>query len=75
MYKPGMFIGAVVNPNFQTLDLQLIRMRKKVEAGAQFFQTQDICKRAWPSTVDGCLAMGHVLSYRRHDLEHASLCC
>jgi methylenetetrahydrofolate reductase (NADPH) len=42
VFKPDMFIGAVVNPNFQPLDLQLIKMRKKVEAGAQFFQTQAV---------------------------------
>jgi methylenetetrahydrofolate reductase (NADPH) len=40
--KPDMFIGAVVNPNFQPLDLQLMKMRKKVEAGVQFFQTQAV---------------------------------
>jgi 5,10-methylenetetrahydrofolate reductase len=41
-FKPDMFNGAVVNPNFQPLDLQMIKMRKKVEAGAQFFQTQAV---------------------------------
>jgi 5,10-methylenetetrahydrofolate reductase len=40
--KPEMFIGAVVNPNFKPLDLQLMKMEKKVEAGAQFFQTQAV---------------------------------
>ena len=35
-------IGAVVNPGFEPLDLQLIKMEKKVAAGAQFFQTQAI---------------------------------
>jgi 5,10-methylenetetrahydrofolate reductase len=35
-----MFIGTVVNPNFQPLDLQLMKMKKKIDAGAQFFQTQ-----------------------------------
>lgn len=39
---PDIFIGAVVNPNFQPLDLQLMKMGKKVEAGAQFFQTQAV---------------------------------
>jgi methylenetetrahydrofolate reductase (NADPH) len=42
IHKPDMSIGAVVNPNFQPLDLQLLKMRKKVEAGAQFFQTQAV---------------------------------
>lgn len=35
-------LGAVVNPNFVPLDLQLMKMRKKIEAGAQFFQTQAV---------------------------------
>jgi methylenetetrahydrofolate reductase (NADPH) len=49
MYKPDMFIGAVVNPNFQPLELQLLKMRKKAEAGAEFFQTQAVYDDA---TVD-----------------------
>ena len=39
---PDICIGAVVNPNFEPLDLQLIKMEKKIEAGAQFFQTQAV---------------------------------
>lgn len=39
---PDIFIGAVVNPNFQPLDLQMMKMGKKVAAGAQFFQTQAV---------------------------------
>jgi 5,10-methylenetetrahydrofolate reductase len=35
-------LGAVVNPNFQPLDLQLLKMEKKIEAGAEFFQTQAV---------------------------------
>ncbi len=35
-------LGAVVNPNFAPLDLQLLKMEKKIEAGAQFFQTQAV---------------------------------
>ncbi len=35
-------LGAVVNPNFEPLDLQLLKMKKKVDAGAQFFQTQAV---------------------------------
>ena len=35
-------LGAVVNPNFQPLDLQLLKMEKKLEAGAEFFQTQTV---------------------------------
>ena len=41
-HHPDMSIGAVVNPNFEPLDLQLMKMGKKVEAGAQFFQTQAV---------------------------------
>lgn len=35
-------LGAVVNPNFQPLDLQLLKMEKKIAAGAEFFQTQAV---------------------------------
>lgn len=38
----NMALGAVVNPNFEPLDLQLAKMEKKIEAGAQFFQTQTV---------------------------------
>lgn len=41
-HRPDMFVGAVVNPNFQPLELQLLKMAKKVDAGAQFFQTQAV---------------------------------
>jgi 5,10-methylenetetrahydrofolate reductase len=42
---PDLFPGAVVNPGADTeaaLDLQIIKMEKKIEAGARFFQTQGI---------------------------------
>ncbi|MFH1137334.1 MAG: methylenetetrahydrofolate reductase [Pseudomonadota bacterium] len=35
-------LGAVVNPNFKPLDLQLMKMEKKIAAGAEFFQTQAV---------------------------------
>jgi len=35
-------LGGVVNPNFDPLDLQLLKMEKKIEAGARFFQTQAV---------------------------------
>jgi 5,10-methylenetetrahydrofolate reductase len=41
----GFLPGAVVNPGADTdvaLDLQIMKMEKKMEAGAQFFQTQAI---------------------------------
>ncbi len=43
--KPNFFPGAVVNPGANTeaaLELQLMKMEKKIEAGARFFQTQAI---------------------------------
>ncbi|MDZ7838996.1 MAG: methylenetetrahydrofolate reductase [Actinomycetota bacterium] len=43
--KPSFFKGAVVNPGADTheaMELQLIKMQKKIEMGAQFFQTQAI---------------------------------
>lgn len=43
--KPTFFPGAVVNPGADTeaaRELQLIKMEKKIEAGARFFQTQAI---------------------------------
>ena len=39
---PDFTIGAVVNPNFAPLELQLMKMEKKIDAGAEFFQTQAI---------------------------------
>jgi len=43
--KPSFFPGAVVSPGADTeakLELQLIKMEKKIEAGAGFFQTQAV---------------------------------
>lgn len=43
--KPNFFPGAVVNPGADTeaaFELQLIKMEKKIEVGAKFFQTQAI---------------------------------
>jgi methylenetetrahydrofolate reductase (NADPH) len=39
---PDLFIGAVVNPTAEALDLQALKMRKKVAAGARFFQSQAV---------------------------------
>ena len=42
---PDLFCGAVVNPgadNEAAMDLQIMKMEKKVEAGAKFFQTQAV---------------------------------
>jgi methylenetetrahydrofolate reductase (NADPH) len=43
--KPSFFKGAVVNPGADTeasYELQIIKMKKKIDQGAQFFQTQAI---------------------------------
>lgn len=39
---PDFFIGAVVTPSADPLEPQIIKMKKKVEAGAKFFQTQAV---------------------------------
>jgi 5,10-methylenetetrahydrofolate reductase len=42
---PDFFAGAVVNPGADTeaaFEMQIIKMQKKIEAGARFFQTQGI---------------------------------
>ena len=41
-HPTDLVLGAVVNPSFAPLDLQLMKMKKKIEAGAQFFQTQAV---------------------------------
>ena len=40
--KPEFCIGAVVNPGADPVEPEIIKMEKKIEAGAQFFQTQAI---------------------------------
>lgn len=39
---PGFCAGAVVNPGAQPLEPQILKMEKKLEAGAEFFQTQAV---------------------------------
>jgi len=39
---PGFCLGAVVNPGSDDLEMQLLKMRKKIDAGAEFFQTQAV---------------------------------
>ena len=39
---PKFCIGAVVNPGADPIEPQILKMEKKIEAGAQFFQTQAI---------------------------------
>lgn len=40
--SPDFFLGAVVSPSADPLEPQIIKMKKKVEAGARFFQTQAV---------------------------------
>jgi 5,10-methylenetetrahydrofolate reductase len=40
--KPSFFLGASVTPGANPVEPQIIKMEKKVAAGAQFFQTQAI---------------------------------
>lgn len=39
---PKFCVGAVVNPGTDPLEPQIIKMEKKIEAGAEFFQTQAV---------------------------------
>jgi 5,10-methylenetetrahydrofolate reductase len=40
--SPRFCLGAVVNPGADPIEPQIIKMEKKIEAGAEFFQTQAI---------------------------------
>jgi methylenetetrahydrofolate reductase (NADPH) len=40
--KPSLFLGAVVTPGADPVEPQIIKMKKKIEAGASFFQTQAV---------------------------------
>ena len=40
--RPAMFIGAAANPFADPFEFRVIRMAKKINAGAQFIQTQCI---------------------------------
>jgi len=39
---PSFFLGASVTPEYDPIELQLIKMEKKIKAGAKFFQTQAV---------------------------------
>lgn len=39
---PEFCVGAVVNPGAEPLEPQILKMEKKIEAGAEFFQTQAV---------------------------------
>ncbi len=40
--KPNFYLGACVTPGYEPLELQIIKMVKKINSGARFFQTQAI---------------------------------
>lgn len=40
--SPSFFLGASVTPEYDPIELQLIKMKKKIIAGAKFFQTQAV---------------------------------
>jgi methylenetetrahydrofolate reductase (NADPH) len=40
--SPHFFQGAVVTPEYDPVELQIIKMSKKIDAGAKFFQTQAV---------------------------------
>ncbi len=40
--SPNLFLGAVVTPGADPIQPQIVKMRKKIAAGARFFQTQAV---------------------------------
>ncbi len=40
--KPEFFVGAAVNPGVNPIEPEIIKMEKKIRAGASFFQTQAV---------------------------------
>jgi len=40
--NPNLFLGGVVSPGLEPIELQIMKMEKKIRAGAQFIQTQAI---------------------------------
>ncbi len=40
--KPEFYLGACVTPKYEPLELQILKMEKKIKAGARFFQTQAV---------------------------------
>ena len=42
VFQAGFCLGAVVTPGADPIELQLIKMEKKIAAGATFFQTQAV---------------------------------
>lgn len=40
--KTNFFLGACVTPEYDPIEIQLLKMQKKINAGARFFQTQAV---------------------------------
>ena len=40
--KTNFYLGACVTPKYEPLELQILKMEKKIKAGARFFQTQGV---------------------------------
>ncbi len=40
--KPDFYLGACVTPRYTPLEVQILKMEKKIKAGAKFFQTQAV---------------------------------
>lgn len=40
--SPTFFLGGVVSPGLEPIELQIMKMEKKIRAGAQFIQTQSV---------------------------------
>ncbi|MCT8976360.1 methylenetetrahydrofolate reductase [Clostridium sp. CX1] len=40
--KPDFYLGACVTPRYEPLEVQILKMEKKIKAGARFFQTQAV---------------------------------
>lgn len=55
---PGFFIGGAANPFAEPFEMRIIRLGKKIEAGAHFIQTQPVFDiprfEKWMAAVRGC---------------------
>jgi methylenetetrahydrofolate reductase (NADPH) len=66
--SPRFFIGGTANPFVDSLDLHLIRLKKKIAAGAQFIQTQPVLDmerfRQWldPVIEQGLADQSHIIA-------------
>lgn len=40
--KPDFYLGACVTPKYEPLEIQILKMEKKIKAGARYFQTQAV---------------------------------